>query len=227
MEKTLHRIWLGNEMPEDYKEYGRLWKAINPGWTMKLWTESDIFSPVSPWRNQLIIDKMIEESKQPGADMVAFWTHVADVVCPEIVWRYGGVYINTDMKPLKPLIQLSVDWDLPWLAMEDDRYAVNMAMYSPGRDEFFNQAITTMPRRYFGSPGAFMNFSTGALLYEEVLSRYRRDKVQLINRKVFNPIHFTDFGYGERPDLDREFGPETIAVHAWGHRTNQRGQTIL
>ena len=137
--KVINRIWMGNEIPDNYAQYGEDWATMNPDWEVRLWTEKEIFSRV--WTNQKIVDTMIEESHRAGADMVAFWTHVADVICPEIIYESGGFYTNTDMKPIRPLSELDVDWHKPWIAKEDDHYAVNMAMWSPGHDSFFEKII--------------------------------------------------------------------------------------
>lgn len=220
----MHRIWMGSEMPERYQYYGELWKELNPELKLWDWTEEEIMD--SHWRNSLVLHKMYKESKQEGADLIAYYTHVADVVDYELIWGYGGWYFNTDLKPLKPLSILNHQADRPGLAMEDDFHPVNMAMYGPLQNHFFNRVIEMLPTRYFGMPGAFMNATTGVQLLEAAKHAFE-GSVTLWNRKVFNPIHFTDFGYGEVPNVEREFPEETVAVHEWGHRTNQRGQRIL
>lgn len=188
------------------------------------WTDDAVFD--NSWINQDVVNQMIKESKQPGADMIAFYTHIADVIDYEILWEYGGVYLNTDLKPLKPLSKLDCDKERTWFAKEDDYNLVNMAMFAPRHDPFIGKIIELLPRRYFGSPGAFMNYSTGCGLIMEAYSQMP-NAVQALHRDVFNPIHFTDFGYGEEPSLERAFPENTVAVHLWGHRSNQRGQRIL
>jgi mannosyltransferase OCH1-like enzyme len=211
-------------MPEKFKQYGRLWEYLNPGIDLHDWKENEIFGRT--WINQAVIEDMVEKSRQPGADLVAFYTQIADVIDYELCYEFGGFYFNTDVKPLKPLSTLNIDERIPGFAMEDDVHAVNMAMYAPKGNQLFAEIITNLPYRYFGMPGAFMNATTGVQLIMETLSRYN-DPVRLWHRNVFNPIHFTDFGYGEEPDLDRNYPEETVAVHSWGHRTNQRSQRII
>lgn len=225
MNKTLNMIWLGGNMPTKYQEYKEQWQELNPEWKMREWNEDDIFG--RQWSNQKVIDKMVEESKDPNADPIAFYTHVADVVCPEIIYEQGGVYINADIKPLKPIDNLKVDWTLPWLSLDAEGYAGNMAMYSPASNKIFRDIIKEMGKRYFARPGAYMNWSTGAICYQDVLRCHPTNKMQYLPREVFNPLHFTDFGYGQEPDLEVDFPKETIGAHAWGHRSNMRRQTIL
>lgn len=225
----IHRIWLGGPMPEKYVHYGELWKQLNPSAVLLDWTEIDIFGNFDIWHNKDVLEDMKANSEKPGADMIAYYTHVADVIDYELLYKFGGWYFNTDMKPIKPLSELNINPDLAYIAMEDNIHPVNMAMYAPEGHPFFKKVIEILPQRYFGMPGAFMNATTGVQLLQQTLIEYNdfEHPVHMMNRNVFNPIHFSEFGYGEEPDLNREYPPETIAVHEWLHRTNQRGQRVL
>lgn len=223
----INRIWLGGEMPERYREYGELWKELNPDLELHDWTEEEIMD--TEWKNKDVLADLWDQSRKPGADMIAYYTHVADVIDYEILWKEGGWYFNTDMKPIKPLSTLDevTNWDFPGLAMEDDVHPVNMAMYSPEKHHyFFARVLDTLPKRYFSMPGAFMNATTGVQLLEESLI-WHDGFINRWHRNVFNPIHWSDFNYGETPDIDREYPEGTVAVHEWLHRTNQRGQRTL
>lgn len=224
MPSYMHRIWLGSEMPERYQKYGEEWEDLNPNFRLWDWTEEEIMD--SEWINVEVLQDLYAKSRQPGADMVAYYTHVADVVDYELVYKHGGWYFNTDLKPIKPLNTLRFDHDAAAFAMEDDVHAVNMAMYAPRGNDLFAKIIEILPHRYFGMPGAFMNATTGVQLIMEALSR-EPWAVTKFHRNVFNPIHFSEFGYGETPNIDREFPDETVAVHEWLHRSNMRGQRVL
>ena len=223
MSKVINRGWLGGPMPDNFQQFGQEWLDLNEGYTLHDWTEEEIFD--TTWINQAVVDRMKEESLDPRADKVAFYTHVMDVVGYEIT-NQGGWYFNCDLKPLKPLSSLNYPEDTSAMAMEDDLHLVNMAMYSPGGDEFFNKIIENLPKRYFGMPQAYMHETTGVQLIMQTLGEYDGPLTRF-HRDVFNPIHFADVGLGQEPDLTREFGPETVAVHLWGHRFNQRQHRIL
>lgn len=223
MPKVIHRGWLGGEMPENFKQYGLDWAELNPGWEVHDWTEEEIFD--TEWVNQPVVGKMREESVHPYADKVAFYTHVMDVVGYELV-NSGGWYFNCDLKPLKSLDTLDYSLDTPAIAYEDDLHLVNMAMYSPERSQFFDKVIENLPKRYFGMPMAFMHETTGVQLIMQTLGEYDGPLTRF-HRDVFNPVHFSQVEYGQEPDVDQEFGDETVAVHLWGHRGNRRGHRIL
>jgi mannosyltransferase OCH1-like enzyme len=217
---------MGGQMPEKYQHYGELWKELNPEHELHDWTEEEIMD--TQWWNAKVLEDMYNKSRQPGADMVAYYTHVADVIDYELVWQFGGWYFNTDMKPVKPLSTLNINEEYPALAMEDDVHPVNMAMYGPKGHQFYAKVIDLLPQRYFSMPGAFMNATTGVQLLEQALREYGHDRgVGLLPRNIFNPIHWADFDHGAEAPVDREYPPETVAIHEWLHRTNQRGQRIL
>lgn len=224
MSNLIHRIWMGGPMPERYVEYGELWKQLNPEYELHDWTEEEIMD--HKWWNAGVLQDLYEKSRRPGADMVAYYTQVADVIDYELCWKYGGWYFNTDLKPLKPLDTLGQDMHLPAFAMEDDIHAVNMAMYSPPNHPLFATIMDRLPVRYFNMPGAFMNATTGVQLIMQALAEYGGPVVRY-HRDVFNPIHWSQFAYGEVPEVDRDYPEKTIAVHEWLHRTNQRGQRVL
>lgn len=224
MSNLIHRIWLGGEMPERYVEYGRLWQTLNPDFVLHDWTEEEIMD--REWVNSAVLQDMYSNSLKPGADMIAYYTHVADVVDYELCWLYGGWYFNTDLKPLKSLATLNQSMHVPAFANEDDVHAVNMAMYSPPNHVLFQKIIENLSRRYFGMPGAFMNATTGVQLIMQTLAEYDGD-VTRYHRDVFNPIHWSEFDYGQVPDIEREYPEATVAVHEWLHRTNQRGQRVI
>jgi mannosyltransferase OCH1-like enzyme len=215
---------MGGEMPERFQQYGALWQELNPNYRLKDWGEEEIMD--SPWINVKVLQDLYSKSLQPGADMVAYYTHVADVVDYELVYSMGGWYFNTDLKPLKPLNTLAFNRERAAFAMEDDVHAVNMAMYAPRENPVFAKIIELLPVRYFGMPGAFMNATTGVQLIMQALSQQPWE-VHLFPRNVWNPIHWSEFNYGTVPDVDREYPVETVAVHEWLHRTNQRGQRVL
>lgn len=224
MFNLIHRIWLGGQMPERYAAYGMRWAELNPGFELHDWTEEEVMD--SMWANKDVLNDLYSKSKLPGADLIAYYTQVADVVDYELVWAHGGWYFNTDLMPIKSLDNISYDHQAPAFAYEDDIHLVNMAMYAPQHDRLFEIIINRLPERYFGMPGAFMNATTGVQLIMQAVAEYN-GPLTTFNRNVFNPIHWSEFNYGSMPDIEREYPDETIAVHEWLHRTNQRGQRVI
>ena len=83
--KIIHQIWLGNElMPENYKYYLETWRLYNPGWKIKIWNKEDILKENFPNIDLFFLARSYAEQ----SDMVRY----------EIIYRYGGLYIDTDIE---------------------------------------------------------------------------------------------------------------------------------
>src|SRR5688572_30025403 len=88
--RTFHRIWLGGGMPQQYELYGESWLHWHPQWRMITWTENNL----PPLQNQRQFDD------------AGIWAQKADIARYEILYRYGGVYIDTDFECLQNIEDL-------------------------------------------------------------------------------------------------------------------------
>lgn len=98
--KIIHQIWLGNrELPKLYKAYSKTWLKHNPGWQYKLWTDQD----VNNWKGKFYLKDLYDKAytAQEKADILRF----------NIIYRYGGVYADTDIECLKSFDSLSNQYD--------------------------------------------------------------------------------------------------------------------
>lgn len=98
----LHRIWLDDPMPPVFAEYGRQWQALHPTWEWWQLTDSKLLPDVLPgWRNPYLYDTA--KQRFPGD-----WKRYrADLLRLELLYEYGGVYVDTDIEPhrnLEPLL---------------------------------------------------------------------------------------------------------------------------
>jgi len=87
--KKIHQIWIGpNPLPPRCKEFQKTWKKFHPDWEYKLWNDQDIEE--FGLQNKHLYD----QSKNYGQR--------ADIARYEILYRQGGLYIDTDFECLKP-----------------------------------------------------------------------------------------------------------------------------
>lgn len=85
--KIIHWIWLGSPLPEKYKKLQQTWKDANPGWDFILWTDAHVKS--FKLKNQDAFNKAIN------------WGEKSDIFRYEILYRYGGVYVDIDFECLR------------------------------------------------------------------------------------------------------------------------------
>lgn len=86
--KIIHQIWLGSPFPEASKKLQESWKRNNPDWQYILWTEHEIeeFELVNKYQYDAAIN----------------YGEKSDIARYEILYRMGGLYIDTDFECLKP-----------------------------------------------------------------------------------------------------------------------------
>ncbi len=89
--KIIHQIWLGSPLPEAFKKYIASWinAHLNAGWQYKLWTDEDM--------------KTFKLYNQQYYDETDSFGVKSDLLKWELVYRFGGVYIDMDYECLKPL----------------------------------------------------------------------------------------------------------------------------
>ena len=86
--RVFHQIWVGKKpFPEHYKKWQKTWQSV-PGWSYKLWTDEDVEKLDFPNK------QLYYEQKNMGAR--------ADILRIEILYQFGGLYIDTDFECLKP-----------------------------------------------------------------------------------------------------------------------------
>lgn len=96
--KIIHQIWIGEFVPEKFKAFQESWKRYHPDWEYRLWTQHDI--ALNNWYNA----DLIARSRNPG--------ETSDIMRYEILYRYGGVYLDMDFECLAPLDVLHYTYDL-------------------------------------------------------------------------------------------------------------------
>ena len=90
--KIIHHIWLGGSLPEKYLNYVLSWKKFNPTWTHILWSDNNTKNL------NLINQDKFDQTKNLGQK--------SDILRYEILYKYGGIYVDTDFECLKPFDDL-------------------------------------------------------------------------------------------------------------------------
>jgi mannosyltransferase OCH1-like enzyme len=86
--RILHQIWLGGRpMPLEFRRFAAGWRRNHSRWEYCLWSEDSLPE---------LHTAATYEAVQPLAGK-------ADVLRYELVWRFGGVYVDTDVECLRPL----------------------------------------------------------------------------------------------------------------------------
>jgi mannosyltransferase OCH1-like enzyme len=92
--RIFHQIWVGPDpYPRKFEPYRQSWLDLNPGWELRFWTE----------------DNLPGDLRRPEArERLRVPAERADIFRLEVLWREGGVYMDTDfecLRPIEPLIE--------------------------------------------------------------------------------------------------------------------------
>lgn len=89
---VIHQIWLGRKpLPETDRAFRTSWATHHPSWELRLWTEENLPS-------DLRRPEVYERLRVPAER--------SDILRLELLWREGGVYVDTDFECLAPLDDL-------------------------------------------------------------------------------------------------------------------------
>lgn len=219
--KIIHRFWAGRRIPDEYVAYGLMWEDLNPGWQVLLWGEECLgdFPALKP-----VFDSLYE--RDAGRRGIELYVQLADVLAYALVHRWGGMYVNCDMQPIRPLPD-----DMPgraWASYENDiGDVVNSAFGAPEpQNQFWSYVLDRLPGKYFENPQAEMVLTTGPSLLTEQ-ARLHPDLIRVYPVQTFNPIHWSRISPGgDAQEFLEQLPMETIAVHHWGHKKDGRSNVV-
>lgn len=196
--KMIHRIWLDAPMPIEVARLGRAWQELHPAWMVHTWRDWDL----PALRHQQLFDAAWNPAQR------------ADIARLELLHRHGGVYVDTDLEPRKPLDDL-VAGTACFLGREDDRWLATGIMGSIPGHPFIADLLDGLPQSILDNPGAPPNRQTGpkyvSARYEAYAGRNPGSPVVIFPPSVFYPYHFSE------PERRLESFPDAYAVHHWNH----------
>lgn len=215
-------------MPADYREFGDRWQLLNPDWSVILWDIDSLIDEGSWFNAEVLADLRRRDRGRRG---IEFYVQAADVLDYELLYKYGGVYVNTDIDPIRSLAEMDTIHEVEgktWLAREDSEFVVNAAMGAAApEDVFFAEVIAALGPRYFNNPYGEMNQTTGPRLLTDVWRMWKSEFHPVIAMPVeaFNPFHWRTIEPGGDA-FGRSVPLDTIGVHHWGHKKDGRTNVI-
>jgi mannosyltransferase OCH1-like enzyme len=165
--RVFHQIWLGPDpLPPEFARYRETWKLHHPDWEHRLWTE----------------ESLPGELRRPEArDRLRHPAERSDILRLELLWRYGGVYLDVDLecrRSIEPLLG-GLDFFCAYLKAGQ----VNNAIMGAVADhEILDRALDEVrPREFYG----FDKAAAGPVFVNELLAGY--PDVALFEPELFYP----------------------------------------
>jgi len=96
--KVIHQIWIGPKpLPSQYKTFMAGWRRHYPDWEHRLWTDAEV--------NQL------DYASRDIVETSTCFGQKSDLLRAEILYKQGGLYIDTDYESIKPLGDIHDHYD--------------------------------------------------------------------------------------------------------------------
>ncbi len=190
--RTIHRVWLGEEpMPDEYRRFGETFARHHPSWEYRLWTEKDIPA----------LDIGEDERTRSRSH-----SEMSDLVRYEVLARFGGVYVDTDVECRRALTPLLRGIDAFAALEQPGRVGTAILGSVPGHPAFARAA--EQARRTLGL-GKNSADATGPYFLSLILEHE-------LDVTIFGAHLFYPYGWGESERRHGEF-PDAYAVHHWAH----------
>lgn len=126
----LHVIWLGGKLPREYEGFYHSWQTSHPSWTHIFWTDhpanyelgtvlcktfeelSACLASTDTKGLKIVVDTagLIFDNKK-FFNASRYYGEKSDILRWEVVYRFGGVYVDTDFECFHPLDNLNHCFD--------------------------------------------------------------------------------------------------------------------
>jgi hypothetical protein len=170
--RTFHHIWLGPDpLPKEHGPWIETWKQHHPDWEFRMWTEDNL--PENPLRPEVL-----ERLRAP--------VERADILRLEIVYRHGGVYLDTDLECLRPLDDVLEDREFVGVCHKPGRITNTAIAAVPGHPLLKRALGEVRPMdMYWTNASERLKEVAGPLLLDRLVPDY--PEVKLLEPPMFFP----------------------------------------
>lgn len=224
--RILWRIWIDDPMPVGFVMTGRHFQRLHPDWDFR---EIRSYNDVPKLINQDLFDNAREIVPK---DWKRFQ---ADLLRLELLYLHGGVYVDTDVMPVKPLDPLLTDTRevlVAWSANED-RHGYNPLTQAvlgstPGH-LFIEECIKGIPEAVKRFKGHHLAKMVGPWHLTRAWERYRLERdpcdVVPLPASLFYPMSIKERDAGVDP-MKAAADKGSYCIHMWNNTLRQQGRGI-
>lgn len=210
--RILHQFWVGPPMPSAYREFAAGWRRLHPAWDYRLWTEDEL----PPLRNRALYDA----ASELWPDAVNLQRQFrSDVLRYELLEQFGGVWVDTDFEPRKPLdgllagVSCFAAWEI------QDSSLCNAIMGAEPGHPFVERLVDGLPASTAAVAAKGPVHASGP---RYITAQYRAhpDGVTVFDAPLFYP-----YGCSREAirTARRKTFPEAYAIHHWNNRRTAKG----
>ena len=201
--KIFHFIWIGkNSIPESYIHYIQSWIFYHQDWTFYFWNDNNI---------PLIFNQKLYDNS-------TVYAQKADILRYEILYKYGGIYIDCDFLCVKPIDDLIINMD-GFSAYESKEYIAIGIMGFKKKDIFLKKIIQFIHYNTILNNDKTIPIQTGPVFFTKMCNNFIINNKKISEKYTFySPEYFYNYTYSDKinnnPIL---FNKNNYAFHLWGY----------
>lgn len=197
-------------MPPHLAEHLDRWRELHPGWEVRLWTPET----TPRLRNQDLYDNPKTYSPKSNP-----WQWRSDLARYEILYDIGGVYIDCDLEPLRPVDEL-VEGAESVIARECNRFINNAFMGAIPGSAWLADVLAGLRASVLSQPRARSNRQTGAHYLTKVARRH--PELRVLPAELVYPFHWSELDQRTRPPAEGAY-----TRHHWHNKTTQVDEEVV
>lgn len=192
--RVIHRVWVGGApMPAAYAAFWERFVELHDGWDLTTWTDEGDLDWLT---NRSIFVRAHSHSER------------SDVARFELLYKYGGIYVDADVEPLQPFDSLLnsgafAGWEQP------GRLCGAVLGAAPGHPAV-GRLVEALPAWVERNDRRSAEVRTGPVYLTKQWQG--RPDVTLYHSDAFFPVHWS-----KREELGGPYPASSMAVHHWGH----------
>lgn len=133
----MHQVWVGPDpLPDDFAAYRETWIRHHPGWEHHLWTEGNL---PEGFRRPEVYERLRSPVER------------SDILRYELLWRFGGVYVDTDFECHRPVDPLLEGHDFVIAPLKPNGWVNNAFMGAVPEHPIIDRCLLELrPREFYG-----------------------------------------------------------------------------
>jgi mannosyltransferase OCH1-like enzyme len=203
--KTLHFFWGEKERGPLMQKCVASWEKFLPEYTQKEWGVDNYDVNKTSFTKKAFAEKK--------------WAFLSDYIRLDILYQYGGVYVDTDIQALKSFDNL-LDHGV-FVGMESDTHA-NPSIIGAQKNHWLIKEV-------LDEYDTMEEYTAIPIILTKVLNRYTSLENKLITYEditIYPKEYFYPFGFEEK-FTSKCVTPKTYTIHWWNHSWSSKKARFL
>ena len=216
--KIMHFVWLGKQqIPENLTKCMKTCCEHHPEWKKMVWTDKNMPAPFF-FTDEYNIDR------NPARR--------SDLIRLQVLYNYGGVYLDTDIECIKPIDKLmeghnfvmGTECGEPWKKDCNRTHINNAVIASTKRSILVEKLINQVKENYKkidissqDKPLDYVAHLSGPVLFNNMINEIKNNKgTKIYSAEYFYPLHYSnrmDIRKWQIPSNKTELDEKTHLIH--------------